>query len=381
MQCYRVDQRSFSYLVDAGQYAKQTNKTVYYDYYDDVYGKFDWTKPIPQNLNELYRARSEQLRSDYDYLICAYSGGADSQNVLDSFVKNNIHLDEIVIWHDKDITNTEDNRTNREALGVALTRAKQEVARNPRIKLRILGSLEALVEFEKVKDFDAKMQIKQPWGGILVPQRRGFWKNQVQDYKDLVNKNLKVGLIWGYDKPMLRYDYAQAKYYTFFEDRAHGYLPTSLDLPIDNIMYYMDPKMPEVYIKQAQTIKEHCRLIPDNYIDPTFDVLNNISKSDVMHLHNGTKVSRHRINSWIYPGWDLRTFTEGKIAGSFFHNPELDYWVQSKKNEDAVKIWADTGKYYRKIYSEFTNNLHRSWHYEQLGIKVGFVSTKHYYLE
>ena len=69
MQCYRVDQRSFSYLVDAGQYAKHTNKTVYYDYYDDVYGKFDWTKPIPQNLNELYRARSEQLRSDYDYLI------------------------------------------------------------------------------------------------------------------------------------------------------------------------------------------------------------------------------------------------------------------------------------------------------------------------
>ena len=76
-----------------------------------------------------------------------------------------------------------------------------------------------------------------------------------------------------------------------------------------------------------------------------------------------------------------RGFSDGKIAGSFFHNPELDYWVKDKINEDVVKIWADTGKYYRKIYNDFTGNLHRNHTYEQLGIKVGFVTTKPYFLE
>lgn len=381
MQSYRVGQQHFPYFIEAGQYAARTNQTVYYNFHDEVYEKIDWKRKLDISLTDLYRARAEQIRNDYDYVIVAYSGGADSQNVLDTFVQNNIHLDEIVIWHDKDITNTEDNRTNREALGVALQRAQIEVAKNPRIKLRVIGSLETLVAFEKTADFDIKMQIKQPWGGILVPQRRGFWKNQIQDYKDLVNKNKKVALVWGYDKPMLRYDVTQKKYFTFFEDRAHGYLPTSIDLPIDNVLFYWGAEAPLIPVKQSQIIVENIRKIPEKFVDPYFSYLNNVSLNDTMKLHNGVILSRTRINSWIYPGWDVRTFSDGKIAGSFFHNPELDYWVSDKMNEDVVKIWADTGKYYRKIYKDFTKNLHRVHSYEQLGISVGFVTTKPYYIE
>ena len=70
------------------------SKTTWH-YNDQLFSSFDWKKPSMMPLSELYRRRAEQLRNDYDYLILMYSGGADSENILDTFVTNNIHLDEV----------------------------------------------------------------------------------------------------------------------------------------------------------------------------------------------------------------------------------------------------------------------------------------------
>jgi hypothetical protein len=381
MQGYRVGDRFFTYLIDAGDYAVRTNQRVYYDFHNEVFEKIDWRKKIDLDLPTLYAIRAQKIRDDYDYVIVTYSGGADSQNVLDTFINNNIHIDEIVIWHDKDITHDDNNRTNSEALGVALKRAERIVAERPRIRLRVLGSMETVNAFHANKDFDAKLQINQPWGGILVPQRRGYWKNLIDDYRKLVDLNKKVAVVWGYDKTSISYDRSQDKFYTYFEDRAQGYLPTRLDLPIDNVLFYWSEEIPLIPVKMAQVVVEKLRGIPLGFQDPYLKYYRQISPADFQTSCNGSKVSKTLVNSWIYPRLDPTTFTEGKCAGNFFLNRDLDYWVVDRRNEDAVRIWTKNLKYYRDQFKSFSEHLVMQQKMESLKVTVGFTTTKPYYLE
>ena len=46
---------------------------------------------------KLLKERAQQLRDCYNYIILSYSGGHDSQTILNTFVNNNIYIDEIYI--------------------------------------------------------------------------------------------------------------------------------------------------------------------------------------------------------------------------------------------------------------------------------------------
>lgn len=372
MQAYQVGNRFFSYKVEAGEYAVRTNSKVNYVFHDDVYSAIDWLRPVTFDLDVLYSQRARQLREKYDYLILAYSGGADSQNVLDTFIDNDIHLDEIVIWHDKDITHTEDNRTNREALGVALVRAQKITDANPRIKLRLIGSMETINQFYSVSDFDLQWQILQPHASVMVPQRRGYWKNQIPEYKKLIDHNKSVGIIWGYDRPTVRYDDTNDKFYHVFEDRVQGYQASILDLPIDNIMFYWCREMPLITVKMAQKVVEKLRQIPPGFRDPYFASYHQISKADQFTVPSGATISRTLIQSWLYPKWDPRTFTDGKCTGNIMVNLDLDYWISDRQSEEPVKKWVKSLISYKQKFKTF---------WEMFPGPGKFAITKRYYLE
>lgn len=372
MQAYKVGDRFFSYKVDAGEYAARTNSKVQYLFYDETFSRIDWRHPVPYDLDMLYATRAQQLRDRYDYLILAYSGGSDSQNVLDTFIDNGIHIDEIVIWHDKDITHTEDNRTNREALGVAYVRAQKIVDLNPRIKLRLIGSMQAINEFYSAADFDQQWQIMQPHASVMVPQRRGYWKNQIPEYKKLIDQNKTVGVIWGYDRPTIKYDQTNDKFYHVFEDRVQGYQASTIDLPIDNIMFYWCPEMPLMTVKMAQKMVEKMRLIPPEFKDPYFAAYRQVNMLDKCTVPSGATISRTLIQSWIYPKWDPRTFTDGKCAGNTIINTDMDYWIADRSTEEPVKKWMKSLISYKKSYN--------TW-YERFNGSNGWAISRRYYLE
>ena len=66
---------------------------------ETVFKLIDWTVEPSQSLKELYVERCQQLRDKYDYLILSYSGGADSHEILYTFLENNIFIDEIQVVH------------------------------------------------------------------------------------------------------------------------------------------------------------------------------------------------------------------------------------------------------------------------------------------
>lgn len=57
---------------------------------------WDWLTEPTESFKELCKQRALQIRQSYDYVIVYHSGGSDSTTVLNSFLDNNIHVDEII---------------------------------------------------------------------------------------------------------------------------------------------------------------------------------------------------------------------------------------------------------------------------------------------
>lgn len=66
---------------------------------DEVWSSMDLTTPPANSWNELMRTRCQQVRSKSSIFGIAFSGGYDSQTILDHCVMNNILVDELQINH------------------------------------------------------------------------------------------------------------------------------------------------------------------------------------------------------------------------------------------------------------------------------------------
>ena len=60
------------------------------------YDKLDWTQEPGESMEVLMDRHALHLRNKYERLIFFWSGGTDSQTMLDVFTRNQIHIDEIV---------------------------------------------------------------------------------------------------------------------------------------------------------------------------------------------------------------------------------------------------------------------------------------------
>jgi hypothetical protein len=62
----------------------------------DSYGSFDFTTEPKEDMQTLLKSEAVKVRERHDYIRLFYSGGADSHAVLDAFVNNGLHINEIV---------------------------------------------------------------------------------------------------------------------------------------------------------------------------------------------------------------------------------------------------------------------------------------------
>lgn len=260
---YHVGTKKFDSGFDAIIEATRTGANYTWEFNDDIFTKFDWSKPIETSLDDLYAMRMRQLRNEYDYLVLFLSGGRDSTNILLTAIKNNIFIDEIIMFYPFGMS----KHFNKDDLSEGNNFSEIEYAAKP-----LLKRYENLISPKtKIRDLDISSAnirtfLEDDWFEKTPPSLAFTVYNRTSsvlfdpDIMDLAASGKSVGLIFGADKPKIRF--SNGKYFAYFNDIAvnpciRPKIPDKVilyDKHVFNELFYWTPFLPELAIKQAQVV-------------------------------------------------------------------------------------------------------------------------------
>lgn len=331
--CYRVGDAVFYSKLQAIEAMQRTGTHLHWDFNEAVYNSYDWTKEPETNILELYRRRAQQLRDQYDYIILNYSGGADSQTVLEAFVDNDIKLDEVVSHVNYQATGDASNFLNSEAFRVAIPQIKQVQERCPDLQHRILDMTDLTVDYFSGSEprFDWIYEMNMFFTPNCVARESLVMK--IPEWRDRVDRGQRVCMLWGHDKPRILH--INGKFvFRFIDliDSAATVKSLSGQQPYTDELFFWSPDLPEIVIKQAHMIR---RYLQGNVAELPFV---STEKSDLAYREvNGVKywLNNHGVHSVIYPRWNIETFSAGKSPSIVF-SPR-DEWFFSVESTNTIK--------------------------------------------
>lgn len=364
--CWTVNDQRFLKKYDALLHATNNGGTVKFYYHDDVWKNFDRSLLGKQSLDSLYKQRAQQLRDLYDYIIIYYSGGADSNNALYSFINNNIKVDEICVKWPKSLrdgkfyTPNINNRSSRNywsewnfAVKPGLLKLQSE---NSEIKITIKDYTEDIQNFDV--DFQCEnLNFIRP-GGIMV-------NSVVSDSEiDLLNQGKRVGHIYGVDKPLLFL--WKEKTYMFFNDQCVDQAGRSEYSPMSSECFYWAPDFPILPFEQAYQLSQYYKnnLDKRQYLwqDKIYTIEEkgkiNQFQNDLSRLlmyntwdnrfqaDKHTSVDRRDKFSWIYEVDELQRYRE-----KYFYN--LKHRVSLVDDEYLVRSSDKTIPVFKDILSNY----------------------------
>ena len=309
----------------------KTNQPLRWVFNDDAFSTVDWkTEPII-SLDTFYRMRAQQLRDKYQYLVLNFSGGVDSTNVLYSFLKNGIHLDEILVRHPesglRDFTMRETDESSSNQMGdyeFAIKPRLKWVSDNfPNVKITIHDYFKSIME----KPLDESWITRRT--DFFHPGLMQRFSNLSLDSQiKLYDRGLSTGIIYGLDKPGVYCE--DGHYHVSFLDTVAN--TSDLDVGeytnISTEFFYWTPDLPEMMVKQAHVVKAWWQNNPQlgYLIDPktprTGDVRTN---------------REYWVGSCIYPMVENQ-FRSGKSGDHF--TADYDLWFyKSHLNTHAADVW------------------------------------------
>jgi hypothetical protein len=378
---YTVNGIRYSNKIQAILEAQRTLADISWDYHDEVFRKCNWTIEPELSLDELYRLKAQQIRAEYDYVIVMCSGGADSTNIVRSFLRNNIHIDEIIAgapmsglknwnWNNKDrsVENTISETK------YALFPLMEEVAQQyPNVKITVNDYFENIVNFET----DKWIYDCQDWINPAVQSRSSL--DKFKHIVDLANTGKRIGVVWGIDKPMIKYN-SVGDVCLVINDLAvnNAHPPFKTSYPnVDRILFYYTANFPEMLIKQAHVVAKYIHKKENLWLSRTIrDTIN----PEIWLQHNDKNNPEKKdlkgdyqrgIVPAIYPTTYGNVFQCQKSFRSFM--PEQHFWLQMLHEDSRIcqLIKSDFNLFYKNINLKYlkSNGIgFKSW---QQWYKIG----------
>lgn len=268
---YKVNNHMFNSKYDAVMFAQQTNSDVSWHFFEETFNKVQWEIEPNISLDQLYRMRAQQIRDNYDYVIVFCSGGADSNNVIRSFINNNIHVDEVIglapmsglkNWN-FDSKNYSENNTVSE-IKFALFPLLDEISnKSPNTKITINDY------FEDITSYKDEQWTFDSCGNIVTVLTSHFTDViKFRHISSLIEQGKRIALVYGTDKPIIRIAPNNDIYFVF-ADAGINYLnmPTSREHPnVDRVLFYWSPELPEMLVKQAHVTARAVHLPENKFI-------------------------------------------------------------------------------------------------------------------
>jgi len=330
---YQVGDQQYFSKFQAVMASKQTGHFPEWHFNNEIFGLQDWTQEPTESLWEIYRQRAQQLRDQYDYVILLYSGGSDSTNILQSFLFNNIPLDEVFCYGPFNgiDTNTQQVTTAAENLYreidlVALPYLR-EMSKHYKFNVNMYDWTNDIINGFKDADW-----IWTDVSGRFDPRVIG--KNKIFENSPngmvQLEAGKKVCFIVGIDKP--RIILKDGVFYSAFLDFYTG-LGTGQKNQMEGKnwfgeeLFYWSPDMPKLVIKQAHVMMQYFQNYPNKrYL---------VDRADLGSWKWSTQYF-DLARLLMYPHWDSSTFQTIKPSRQTII--EVESWFING-NYDSKKYW------------------------------------------
>lgn len=352
---YTVDNLEFDSKIKACIYATKNKKSINWHFNESFFSTYDWsTEPI-ESLDSLYDHRAKALREKYDYIIVSYSGGADSHNIVESFLRQNLHIDEIIVntMEEANKNYTIINPTIKNPENAAaehylqtLPRLKEISKRNNRIKITILDLSKYLFEsWLDAKDASWIMDKREGLNPLNVTRFNYLHFNEVRKNFD---KGKSIALILGVEKPRT-FIHSNGKFYIRFTDRATNIITIENHIKeySNSVVeyFYWSPDSVQILCKQAHIIKKW---------------LENFSQYQNLWFHKNMTAESYRLiherllRSMIYSTWNNDWYQADKATKDWYS--EFDSWfISGAKETIQHKIWLEGLDYVTTHAQDFIN--------------------------
>lgn len=230
---------------EAIEISSRTNGWIQYLFNDEVYSTRSWSLDIPETLESLYIRRAEQIRQKHDRVVLAYSGGFDSENMLQAFLKADLKVDAVLVFY-HGIDDNKPSFINTELFVQTWPKIKRLQQTHPHIDVLRIDLSSACMDV--VRDHEPDYQYLAHGFAPNNLVHSYLYRMLPADYQ-----NRDSVIVFGVDKPRVRY--RNGEFIANFLDCSFRSRPFSLHSGIE--YFYWSPDLPELVIKQSQTIKKY----------------------------------------------------------------------------------------------------------------------------
>jgi hypothetical protein len=355
---YTVNSIEFDSKIKACIYAESVNQDVKWHFNNEVFDNYPWHIEPLESLDKLYDIRTQQLRDEYDYIMISYSGGADSQNIVESFLRQGLHIDELVIntmekankpFTVIDPSNKDPKNAAAEHYLQTIPRLKEIEKRSPKTKITILDMTDYL--FESWLSAGDASWIEDKREGLNPLNVTRFNYIHFSEVRKQFDKSKKLALILGVEKPRT-FIHTNNKFYIRFADRATNIITIENHIKdYDNAVveyFYWAPESAPIIAKQAHIIKRWLELNPDKQ---QYWFHKNLTADIYRHVHE------RELRPLIYSTWDNSWWQADKATLDWYS--EFDaWWIDGYKDTKQHAVWREGIDYVKQNASRFVNYEH-----------------------
>jgi hypothetical protein len=344
---YQVDNIKTLSKFEAYKFAGGNLDKIKFIYNEDVMDHQDWTTEPVDDIYDLYAERARQLRGKYDYLVLLYSGGIDSHTVLESFLNNDIHLDEICTFTNTKIENRS-GKFNQEVFNAAIPFVETLDLNKLKTKFRLFDISDLVINqyYDEFHFENHHLYNQGPGNSWSSAVRSHVLKSKIKDHLTLTEQGKTVCYIWGFDKPVL-----------FFEDNKYSirFVDNCIDLNMRQFInrktlvakfanFYDEPfytcrEMPKISIKQGHLLFKLIKTI--NINDERLRSLDQLPTTGPFVVHHRASyyrfLSKKMVDGTIYPRANLFQFGDDKTSGSIILTKKDDWFNYS--NHENQRKW------------------------------------------
>lgn len=319
---------------------------------DDEWSNVDWTKEPPQSIKDLIDIRCRQLRDSFKHVSLFFSSGYDSVTILNSFLRNNLVIDRLIVW---------DRSWVHDVMKPEIDHALM-IAKN--LKNSCWPHLEIThwkMDPKYVENF--YLAHRNNWiehASDHIGVQKGIRNFQFESAREIFGLHEKKDHVVLEGKCKPRLDFKDGKWYAMMNDKV---LRASMHNGAEQ--FYYSPHFPELYVKQCH------RAI--DWLEKNFYVSH---KS--LHEFMSFKVTPE-----IYQRYNIEAMERDPVphhtGGAGGTNKFIDengiLSIESQRckaamGDDAVKIWQDG-------INEVKLSFSKAWDSKKNGLR-SIISNRHY---